>query len=236
MPGNYECYVTAVGTTPGGIGFRREQRAATLVEVIPSWKFSIFDIVYQKVAGADIIRAQIRMMPRDQFGNVVMFDPAARGRFAFTARGTKIGQTVFNGDGSYTTTLEYPATTKPTIRVLIDGAEVVRTSPFARVAELTWVDVLLGFKLGHEAKQGVNAHPDPKAALGEVTVKNPGEFVSLGGYGSIVVGVEGRAIVTQGADDITVFVAPDEPLRPYVVEASKDPTGETGSRSARRPA
>jgi hypothetical protein len=223
VPGNYECYVTAVGTTPAGVDFRREQRAATLVEVIPASKFTILDIDYQFDPRQGSVRAAVRIMPRDQFGNVVMFDPATRDRFTIVSAGSRIGPVVFNGDGSYSITLEYPARTRPTLQALFDGAEVIKTSPVAPIAKLTWVDLLIDHKPGHEARPGTNRHPDPKAALGEVTVHTAAEFVSLGGFGSIVVGVEGRVIVGQGADDITVFVAPDEGLRPYLVEATLDP-------------
>ncbi len=217
VPGNYEFYVVAVGLTEGGTAFRREQRVSERVDVLPRPNFTLIDVDYQ------VGRATVRVGPSDKFGNVVLFDPAFNPRISLQATGGEfIGPLSFNGDGSYTGTLVYSPTSNPVIRVLVDGAVVVPSFPLAPVTKLVWVDEGLDFHPGNEAKPGINTHNKPEAALGDPNTKPADIFVSLGGRGSLTVAVKGSVIVKQGPADVTVFVARDESLRPYLVEASAD--------------
>ncbi len=223
VPGNYEFYVVAVGLTSGGVAFRREQRVSERVDVLPHANFTLIDVLYQTN------RAIVRVFPSDRFGNVILFDPAFNPRIVLqTSNGEFTGPMTFNGDGSYTRTLAYSASiANPVIRVLIDGAVVVPSFPLAPVAHLVWVNEVSNFTPGNEAKPGINTHNKPDAALGDPSPKGADVFVSLGGRGSLTVDVKGSMIVNQGPADVTVFVAPDESLRSYLVEASPDGTSWT---------
>jgi hypothetical protein len=110
-----------------------------------------------------------------------------------------------------------PGTT-PVIGVSFNGQTIIeQTVP--PIAKLIWVNKVEAFLLGAQAAPGANLHSDPKAALGDITTKPSGVFVSLGGFGALTVAVDGEAILAQGDDDINVFVQPDDDLRAYLVEA-----------------
>ena len=85
--------------------------------------------------------------------------------------------------------------------------------------QLRWVDQVLSFRPGSEATAGANQHDNPNAVLGDIRTRPPGQFVSLGGYGSITLGINGQVILARADDDITVLVHPDNSLRSYQVEA-----------------
>ena len=87
------------------------------------------------------------------------------------------------------------------------------------VDRLRYVDQVIDFHPGGQIKAGTNKHADPNAVLGDITRKKPDTFVSLGALGELSVGIAGEVISAQGDDDITVFVHPDDSLRPYRVEA-----------------
>jgi hypothetical protein len=108
----------------------------------------------------------------------------------------------------------YPPSANPVIRVQIDGFDVVPSFPLVPVARLVWVDEVVNFRPGHEAKPGINTHNKPDAALWRCQRQTAG-----------------YEIVPQG-DDVTVFVAPDESLLPYLVEASLDGEEEWAPPSA----
>ncbi|MEI9971367.1 MAG: hypothetical protein WDO73_04525 [Ignavibacteriota bacterium] len=214
VPGSYDFYVTAVGVARGGVAFRRERRVSQRVEVIPRPEFTLIDVIYLKES------ATIRVLPRDQFGNVILFDPAFNPRIGLTASAGEFrGGLTFNGDGSYTGTLVYPGGAKPTVQVTVDGTVVVPGFPLQPVTAMIWVDDVVDFHAGAEARPGVNAHKNPAAVLGDPLTKAPDQFVSLGGRGSITIAIKGHLIANSGGDDLTVFVQPDSDLRAYAVQA-----------------
>jgi hypothetical protein len=216
VPEGYEFYVTAVGLLPTGEAFRRERRASKNVDVIPVREFTLVDVVY--ATG----QATVRIIPKDKLGNFMpLFDPQFNPRIGITATGGAElrGGLTFNGDGSYSGTLVYPPTANPVIQVSVDGNVLVPSFPLQPVAEMIWVDQVVAFKLGSEAKPGANTHKDPGAALGDPLTKDPNLFVSLGGGGSLTVEIKGQVILNTGGSEITVFVEPDSSLRAYKVEA-----------------
>ena len=83
---------------------------------------------------------------------------------------------------------------------------------------LHYVDEVLEFT-EVQAEPGANRHRIPEAALGDFLRKNREEFVALGGYGSLTIGIRGHLIVAQKqrGDDVIVFVLPSEELRPVPV-------------------
>ncbi len=148
-------------------------------------------------------------------------DPATSSRVALSATGGQFtGPLVGNLDGSYSQSLSYPPGVTPSIGLQVDGQTVIPHTKIAPVGRLHYVDQVLNFKLGNEAVAGANQHRDPRVALGDVTTKPAGQFVSLGGFGSLTVDVQGQFIIDQGEDDLTVFIQPDEGLRPYRCEHS----------------
>src|SRR5258705_10837666 len=124
-----------------------------------------------------------------------MFAAATRPRLGITATGARLGATTFNGDGSYTTTIDYPLTTRPSLRVRIDGADVVRTIPLAPIATLTFVNVVREYKLGNEAEKGINRHPNPKDALGDIAARQRHRVVATGAFGCAELRIEVHTIL-----------------------------------------
>lgn len=221
VPGTYTFRVTALGTTEDGTQFRRERQVQIYLSVRPRADFILWEIIYQRVLVDERpgIEAVVRVLPRDQFGNVVLVEPEFNPIINVTAKGGEFaGPLAGNLDGSYTRSLRYSPEITPTIGLEVAGETVVPTLPLAPVAHLQYVDQVIDFKPGGEAEKGANQHTDPRAALGAILEKKPDEFVSLGAYGSLAVGIQGQSILTLGDNDITVFIQPDEDLRPYSVE------------------
>ena len=229
-PGTYTFYLTATGQTEEGVLFRREKQLQVRVGVRPDAKFTLLDIGYVQVFEGDVpfYLAKVQVWPRDRFGNVVLIDPETNPTVQLTAKGGEfIGPLVGNLDGSYTRSLRYASEVYPAIGLQVAGEEVIPKCKIAPIAQLHYAERVIDFKLGNEAEEGANQHRDPQAALGNVTSKKADEFVSLGGLGSLTVGIAGQVkgqaeqqvILAQGDDDVTVFVQLDEDMRPYLVEA-----------------
>ena len=222
-PGTYVLYVTAVGTTEDGATFRREKRVQTSVEVRPEPQFTLFDIVYRQIIEDErtINIADVRTILRDRFNNVFV-DNSAGDPIGVTLKvkgGEFTGPLVNNLDGSYFRSVRFKPGVTPAISLDVRGEKIVTPQKLTPVDQLHYVDRVAAFKLGGEAEKGANKHTDPKAALGDIRLKKPDEFVSLGAFGSLVVEIKGHVIEAQGDDDITVFVRPDDSLRSYLVEA-----------------
>jgi hypothetical protein len=221
-PDTYVLYVTAVGTTEDGVTFRREKRLQTSVEVRPEPQFTLFDIVYRQIIdeGRTINIADVRVIPRDRFGNVVLVDSEIDPRVRLNVKsGEFTGPLVSNLDGSYIRSVRFRPGATPSISLDVRGEKIVAPQKLTPVDQLHYVDRVTAFKLGGEAEKGANKHTDPNVALGDVRLNKPDEFVSLGAFGSLAVEIKRHVIEAQGDDDITVFVRPDDSLRSYLVEA-----------------
>jgi len=221
-PGTYEFHATSIGQTEDGVTFPREQRLKFEVGVRPLAAFTLFETVFRtQIEGNQIRRfADVRVTPRDPFGNVVLADPEFDPRIAITTTAGKFTNALtWNLDASYSQTIAYPAGVTPSIGLTVDGQPVVVPQPLPAVDRLRYVDRVVDFRMGGEATPGANKHRDPNAVLGDVTQKGPDVFVSLGALGSLTVAISRQLILaSQGDDDITVFVHPDEEPRPYSVE------------------
>ena len=221
VPGAYTCHVTAVGETEDGFSFRREQRLQLYLDVRPAPNFTLFDVAYTRVLQDEqmSLAADVRVWPRDPYGNVWLVDSEINPGIALTVTGGEfVGPLVDNLDGSYSQSLRYPAGTRPAIGLKVAGVDVVPRYETVPFDDLDYANQVIRVQLGAEAEKGANQHADPMAALGDVTTKGADSFLSLGGLGSITLGVRGQVIAAQGDDDITVFVRADEDLRPYAVE------------------
>jgi hypothetical protein len=216
-PGTYTVHVIASGTVED-VAFRREQVLHVHVGVRPLPEFTILDVTYRSL-GELGIEAVARVRPLDRFGNVVMVDPAIDNTIAITATGANVtGPLTTPFDGSYSRTLELPASGRPTISVSIDGAPVITDRPVPLPADLIYVDVVQDFRLGGEAEPGANQHREPAAVLGD-PLAGPEGFLALGAAGAVPVAIAGQGIRGRGAEEVTVFVPPDAPARSYLVEA-----------------
>lgn len=228
VPGSYDLMVTATGVTTEGVSFRRERRAQVRVEVRPIRQFTDFDISYQPL-GLDprIMVAQVRVTPKDQFGNVLLVNPDLNPDFALTVKGADVpGLLVNNLDGSYSTTLRYPAERPPTVALDYADQKLVPQRRLVRADKLQYVDRVVAFKPGREAAQGANRHANSKHVLGDVVRKGEDVFVSLGAFGSLAVGFKEVFMLPAANDDLTVFVHPDGERHPYLVEALQAGVGQ----------
>ncbi len=196
-----------------------------LVTVRPEIEWSPIDIRYGQITEHEVTfsTATITVHPGDRFGNVIFIDPSIDPTIGFTA---SVGQfpepIVDNHDGSYSRTLVYPVGSTPTIGVTVGGVTLAPGTPLAPVGELRFVDTVYGFAPGREAVHGANQHAHPRACLGDPTARPTPTFVSLGGGGSLVVGIGRHYILpSRSGHDITVFVQPDQELRPYAVEVMR---------------
>src|SRR5262249_20897622 len=122
-----------------------------------------------------------------------------------------------NLDGTYGTAVTFDPKTPPLIGLQFGGDTVVTPTPVPVLGDLHYVDRVVKFDQGQIIK--ANQHADPKAVLGSVPGKPAGTFLSLGAAGRVTVAIHDRVIGACGDDDITVFVAPDDDLRSYRVEA-----------------
>jgi hypothetical protein len=211
-PERHTLYVTAVGETAAGVSFRREGRITTSVLVRPDAAHSLLDVRYG-AAG----QAAVTAFLRDQFGNVVLVDPAVTGGFGVVATGaTPQGSLASNLDGSYSQVVTFPPGTTPAIGFQFGGAPVVAPQPVVSVGDLRYAERVVAFTAGIDP--AANRHADPRAALGSIVGKPDSQFVSLGAGGQLTVAFHG-ALVVAHSRDLTVFVHPDSDLRSYRVEA-----------------
>jgi Mg-chelatase subunit ChlD len=219
-PEHYTLFVTAAGVTADGVSFQRAGVVETHVLVRPDAAHTLLDVHYRPGGLADI-----RVIPRDRFGNVVLLELATAGGFGLVARGgTFTGPLLNNLDGSYSRTLRYDPNTVPAVGFEFGGVAVIPARPLAPLPRLHYVDQVVSFEGG--VVQAANRHADPRAALGSVAAKPDDQFVSLGAAGRLTVAIGGSVVVATGEDDVTVFVRPDDDLRSYHVEARERTGGE----------
>jgi len=212
VPEHYAFYVTATGVTDDGVAFRRESKLETFVLVRPDPRHTVLDIHQLRPGLADVT-----VIPRDKFGNVLLIDPTTPGGFGLVASGATLGPLTSNLDGTYGTSVTFDPATTPAIGVQFGGQPVLEPAPLPVVSDLKYVDRVVAFEPGQI--KSANQHADPDAALGTVVDKPSDRFVSLGAGGELTVAVHHRVIKACGDDDVTVFIAPDTDLRSYRVEA-----------------
>ncbi len=228
-PELYTFYVTATGITEDGVIFRREGKLAINVLVRPDPGFTLVDIRFLQAG-----MAEVSIIPRDRFGNVLLVDPATTTNFELVTRGAKAGPLTSNLDGSYTRQLKFSPEAAPVINVKFDG-QVIKQKTLPKVGKLIWVDRLIQFRPGAEAVKGANQHLRPEAALGSFFDKKEDAFVSLGANGALIVSVSDQVILPAGEADVTVIVEPESEGRAYRVEAYVPRDLFAELRSAKKP-
>ena len=227
-PEMYTFYVTATGVTEDGVAFRREGKVATHVLVRPEPAFTRVDLSFVSAGVVDVA-----VTPRDRFGNVLLVDPITTNGIVLTAQGAEFaGPLTSNVDGTYHRQLRYNPTS-PTVVTVSFGGQAIRQVNVPPVASLQWVDRVARFVAGTEAAKGANKHTDPNAVLGDIFKGPPDRFLSLGGGGHLIVGINKSAIAGGGPNDLTVFVPPGSDPCAYLVEVYVPPT--TGPTPAPAP-
>lgn len=221
VPGTYDLYVTAVGQAEG-VSFRREQRRQIRVQVRPVPDYTILDILYDSVFLDDrpFINATVRVQPRDRFGNVVLVDPAIDNAIQLDIQGGQPSKALqANLDGSYTRVVRYSSQEQPAISLRVGGQQVIRSQGLIQPTRLAYPERILDYKRGLEARDGINQHVNPEVLLQPLTKPNEGQFLALGGNGSVTVGLRDKSILPGKDGDITVFLQPGENKDTYEVEA-----------------
>jgi hypothetical protein len=213
VPEQRTLYVTAIGVTPDGVAFRREGKVGLFVRVRPDPAASILTLNFGSAGTANAT-----VFPRDRFGNVLFIEPLSSGSLQLVASGAEFtGPMVNNLDGSYSRPLRITGAS-PAVGVQFDGQDVIPARPLPPLADLHYVDEVIRFNDG--AIASANQHGDPQAVLGSIDGKPADTFVSLGAAGQLTVGFRRQVILaTDGGDDITVFIQPDDDLRSYRLEA-----------------
>ena len=219
VPEGYTLYITAVGQTEEGVAFRREKQVKVRLGVLPDSKFTLLDVQYLAITpGSRVLTATVRVTPRDRFVNFLLLDPNRNSTLALTAQGGTLTPLTTTYNGTYSSTLTHSPGTTPVLSLQFGGRTIITNQPVPAVRQFRYVDEVIEFKLGGEAVAGANQHRDPQQVLGDITTKPAEQFVSLGAYGSLTVGIKGQIITAQSDNDITVFVQPDSDLRLYRVD------------------
>jgi hypothetical protein len=223
ITGAYELHVVAIGETESGVQFRRERILKPYLDVRPDPTFSFLNVIYGQAVEGGVLSALLTLTLKDKNGSLVLLDPAANPAIAVTVAGGQLtGPLEPNLNGTYSQPISYDATSSPTVTVHAGDEVIVPSHRVAPVGALLYADNVVGFELGGEASPGLNAHREPKDALGDITKKPADSFVSLGATGSIELGVKGQAILpsdNRDQDDIIVFTHPDTEPRSYRVDA-----------------
>jgi hypothetical protein len=218
VPETYTFYVTASGTTEDGIAFRREGKLVTHVLVRPDPIRTLVDVIAVQSGVVDI-----RLVPRDRFGNVLLVDPGTVKTLDLVAQGGEFsGPLTNNVDGTYSRRLRFNVAEPLRIDLLWHGKPVKRLA-VPPLKTLRWVDRVVQFVAGAEAAKGANRHTDPAAALGDISTKPPDRFVALGVGGTLIVAVNNEAIAAADDNDITVFVQPGVAPSAYRVDVYVPP-------------
>lgn len=216
-PGNRTFYMVATGETSDGVSFRRERQLGVQIVVRPLPDYSIVVLDYFQLDNA--VHASLQLFVRDQFDNAIVFDPELEERIRVKAGAEPTGPLVDRLDGSYSQTLRLSNERSIRAAISVDGRALLREFPVPNPARLRYVDKVIAFEPGRVSKRGGNEHAKPEAVLGPLLEKPKDQFVSLGGGGVLALGVKAKRVV---GESVTVFVRPDTPLRPYVVEAMAD--------------
>jgi hypothetical protein len=231
LPDSHKLYVTAVGITADGSVFRREKAVEVIVGVRADPVYTLVDVRYRIQDDQNLVSGILYLYPRDRFGNVILIDPTTSKDIELhVTDATLVGPltSILVGpppvpafNGGYQVGISYKKGARPTLTVVVGGLVVFKNRPIPPVDRLHYVDQILEFKPGIDGGPGTNQHPSAKDVLGDIRAKPATFFTSLGGYGSVTVGLNGQVVQAEGEGDVTVFVEPDSDLRPYRVEATK---------------
>lgn len=222
VPGNYKFYITAVGQTPDRLLFRRERQIHQYLDVHPVADATFYHAGYRKIVDdhGESLQIDIRIWPRDPFNNVVLSPGEIHRRIVLNVEEAQsLGPLKDNLDGSYSAVFRCDVHARPAIDLKVNGHPVFDRQRLLPVARLHCADQVLEYKPGPISAGEGAAHDDPEAALGDATLKGDDDFVHLGLYGRLTLGVKDQAVCAGEGDDVVVFVRPSEDLCAYRVEA-----------------
>ena len=218
-----------------GVAFRREQRLQMRVGVRPDPAFTLVDVSYSP---EDQGVAVVRVWPRDQFGNVLLLDPATDPSLDIVVAGARPLTSVQTlVDGSYVRTVTLAPGKTPQVTVTVGGSPLVSGKPVPPSSGLHYADRIVDVTLGAEAEPGANQHREPAAVLGD-PADPPRDFLALGAGGQVSVAAGDQHVLARGEDDVNVVVADGGALRSYRVQAQQPLTrrwidlGSSGGVSA----
>ena len=211
-PEHRTLYVTAQGITDQGRAFRREGRLEIFVRVRPEPGFTALAVGSTGAGTANVL-----VIPKDRFGNVLLADPTTIGFDLLVDRGRFTGPLTSNLDGTYNRPLALDSGGATTVTLRFDGNDVVSRHPVVRPEDLSYVNRVIRFSPG--LFPDANQFADPAAALGTVVGKPADRFVALGAGGTLTLALEELDILARGDDDVTVFMPPEGERRSYEVLA-----------------
>ncbi len=219
IPGTYDLTIAASGHVDG-YPFEREQGTQANVTVKPEEESSWIDQRYRRDRASNGLIADLRVWPRDRFGNVVLsaelFGPAV----SVTTPGR--GQTTVlesQLDGSYTGQLSINTNGANTFLLKVGQLDVGSRS-VPRIAEMQFPGEAK-VRFGGEAVPGLNRHKDKSVITRDPLDLQPDEFVALGAGGELVITWSGNLAVGSHAEDLTVFVHVEDRPRSFRVEVRK---------------
>lgn len=123
MPDTHTFYLRASGTTPAGTPFTREALLQQMVTVAVAPDPVTSPLTYQLVGVADrnTSRVQVKVIPKDRFGNHLGPGYASAIDFTTTS-GTWVGPLTDDLSGGYTRLLEFqPGAQNPSVTVTVQG-------------------------------------------------------------------------------------------------------------------
>ncbi|MEU9671528.1 VWA domain-containing protein [Streptomyces bobili] len=214
VPGNYAFTVTALGLSDGG-AFHREGSVETTVLVSPKPQFSRVKVRFVHPG-----KALVTVVPHDEFGNVLLVDPATSAKFDLLGSGGQFGKMDSNLDGSYTCPFKYDPESTTSIQVGFQyGNEaVVAPATYPAPERMDFPDKVVSSTPGGAIKE--DRIPEIDDVLGSVFDKGSDTAVALGASGSVTVGFKGQVVLAdEEGPDVTVFVRDDSDLRAYRLEA-----------------
>lgn len=194
--GVYLWRVVATGMV-GDVSFRRERALTSEVEALPHPKYT--EVTFELAPDGHLI---VRVRPRDEFGNAVLFDPAFSERMQIDVEGGKAATALVNMfDGTYTQLFSLSEVDKPRVRVAFDGKLICGPSSVPHPGAMAWMDRVVKYKEGVHS----GGNTDPKAALGPIVGRDD-PHVCIGGGGAIELTTQRGRL---SASHVVVFTSAD---------------------------
>jgi|GEM_PF-4907601 len=229
-PGTYEIYVTATGVLPEGYLFRREKKIQLYLGARPDPDYSIFDFgeIFRE---ADMFEGVVQVRLRDRFGNFIIPRSGVEPHFELALEGGEIRRDFeVLSDGTIAQGVRFSAEDRPRLEIAYGRDRIFTSRDLVSVGvNTTFPADDIAFEPGREMESGSNVHADPGVLLGDPTTRRLDDFLALGVGGRVTVRPQEGTLVTQGDDDITVFVGETDARRPYAVEA-REAAGEEWRR------
>lgn len=215
VQGRYELAISALAEVDGCCLCREH---GVTVRVTPRPEPELSALTFQTVLEGNLAITTISVTPKDRFGNLVLIDPLANDFVAITSDEREVKfrtplTTEF--DGTYRRVVEHDPGKPPRIDVRVGEVLVFDDVPVPVEGKLSWMERVVQHDRGKEAQPGINRHPLAEHALGNAFSKPKDEFLSLGAGGVVILGAKELIFRPK---ELTIFVQPDEELRPYQID------------------